>query len=81
MLPQEVRATARAAGFDGISKVGGVGGVCGSEDTGDDGPECEGDGGVGSGVPVGLYKILGWVVGSDDAINPTLMGGTDDEGT
>jgi hypothetical protein len=74
MTPRE-GATARAAG--GTS---GVGGVRGSEEAGDDESECDGEGGDDSGVPV-VYEMLGRLVGTDDAADLTLTGGTDDADT
>jgi hypothetical protein len=62
--------------FEGTS---GVGGVIGSDEVGDDESECEGEPGVHSDVPVGFYAILGRVVGTDEAVDLTLMSGMDDD--
>lgn len=66
------------AEFDGTSEVGSA---CESEGAGKGGSEREGDGGVGSGIPAGLPRMLRRVVGTGEAVNLMLTGETDGQGT
>lgn len=50
-----------------LEGTSGVGGLRGSEEVGKEESECEGEGGLDSGVPVGLYEISGRVVGTGNA--------------